>query len=56
MENLLVQIKIFNLGLPALVQWVKYPIAVALVAVETRIQSLAWELPYAEGMTIKQIF
>ena len=35
-----------------MVQWVQKPTATALHAVEVRVQSLAWELPYAVGVAI----
>ena len=57
------------MGVPAMVQWVKNPAAVAQVTVEAWIQSLAqcsglnllqlklrfspWPSPYATGMAIK---
>ena len=40
------------LEFPLWVKWVKNPIAVAWVAVEVHVQSLAWELSYATGGAI----
>lgn len=37
-----------------MVQWVQKPTATALLAVEVRVQSLAWELPCAVGVVIKE--
>ena len=39
-------------GVPAVVQWVKNPTLAAWVTVEVWVQSLAWELPYAECLAI----
>ena len=38
-----------------MLQWVKNPTAVAWVTVEVQVQSLAWKLPYAKGVTIKKL-
>ena len=40
-------------GVPAVIQWVKNPSAVAQVAAVAQIKSLAWELSYAAGIKIK---
>ena len=37
-----------------MVQWVKNPTAVAWVAAEVQVQSLAQELPYASGVAKKR--
>ena len=41
-------------GVPTVVQWVKNLSAVAWVASEAPVLSLAWELPYAAGAAIKK--
>ena len=41
-----------GLTVPAVVQWVTQQTAVAHAASEARVQSLAWELPYAAGVAI----
>jgi len=41
-------------GVPALVKWVKDPTAATWVAVEARVQFLAWELPYSVGVAKKK--
>ena len=41
-------------GVPAVPRWVKQPTAAAGVAAEAQVQSLAGELPYAEGVAVKQ--
>ena len=48
--------KSLKIGVPAVVQWVKNPTAVAQVAVEEPVRSLAWELPCASGVALKKIF
>ena len=35
-------------------QWVKNPTAAAWVTAEVWVQSLAWELPYAAGLAMKE--
>ena len=37
-----------------MVQWDKTPTAVAQITMKVRVQSLAWELPYAKSSAIKK--
>ena len=42
------------MGVLTVVQWVKNPAAVAGVAIEARVRSLAWEFPYTMGVIEKE--
>lgn len=48
-------LKYYKDGVPTVVQWMKNLTAVFQIATEEPVQSLARELPYAVGVTIKKV-